>query len=107
RGLAEQAGLQIETERYWFQWTCPAKLIIRMLEGALHLKPELPAIPARPVNRAFYMLSRLEHKTLGKMPFPFGTSLMVLARKSASPPAQQPAQANLSGISAVDVERKP
>jgi hypothetical protein len=33
------------------------------------------------MNRIFYQISRLEQKTLSRLPMPFGSSLLVVGRK--------------------------
>ncbi len=81
RDLARQAGLPLETERYFFQWTCPVKLMVRVVEQLFGLQPKIPSIPLRWINQSLYFVSRLEQKTLGALPVPFGSSLLVIGRK--------------------------
>jgi SAM-dependent methyltransferase len=81
RVLARQAGLRIQTERYFFQWVFPLKLATRVGERLMGLPPKPPAVPPRWVNGLLYGLSRLEQKTWGALPLPFGSSLMVLGGK--------------------------
>lgn len=83
RDLARQAGLRIETARYFFQWVFPAKLAARAGECVFHLQPKPPAVPPRWINEALYALSRAEERTLGALPCPFGSSLMVMGSKPA------------------------
>lgn len=82
RKLAGRAGLRIETERYLFQWTFPAKLVIRAGERLFRLHPRIPSIPPRWLNHSLYLFSRFEQKTLGALPVPFGSSLLVLGGRS-------------------------
>ena len=82
RALAGQAGLSIQSERYFFQWLVPCKLATRVLEGALHLQPRPASVPAGWVNTLLYLLSRLEQSTWGALPWPFGSSLLVWGRKA-------------------------
>ncbi len=84
RKLARRAGVRIDAARYLFQWTFPAKLATRLGERLFHRQPKPPGIPPSWVNEALYKLSRLEERTLGALPCPFGTSLMVVGSKSAS-----------------------
>jgi SAM-dependent methyltransferase len=79
--VARQAGLRIESERYFFQWVFPVKLVCGVVERGLGLQPKPPRLPTHWINRGLYYLSRLEQKTWGKLLMPFGSSLMVLARK--------------------------
>jgi 2-polyprenyl-3-methyl-5-hydroxy-6-metoxy-1,4-benzoquinol methylase len=81
RELAQQVGLRIESEQYLFQWIFLAKLLLRVVERVFRLPPKIPEIPPRWANQSLYLLSRLEQKTLGVLPVPFGSSLLVLGRK--------------------------
>jgi len=81
RDLARQAGLPLETERYFFQWTCPVKLMVRVVEQLFGPRPKIPSVPPRWINRSLYFVSRLEQKTLDALPVPFGSSLLVIGRK--------------------------
>jgi SAM-dependent methyltransferase len=79
--IAEKAGMVIEDERYWFQWTVPVKLVQRAVEYLFGCKPVSPRIPFRPLNTALYLLSRCELALAKRISFPFGSSLFVLGRK--------------------------
>lgn len=83
--LARRAGLQVETARYLFQWVFPAKLAARVGERLFHLQARPPGIPPRWINRALYSLSRLEERTVGSLPWPFGSSLMVMGSRPTAP----------------------
>lgn len=76
--LAEQAGLRIESLRYFFRWTFAAKLGTRLMERLVPGEPAPPAIPPRPVNAALYGLSRAEELLVGGLPLPFGSSLLAV-----------------------------
>ncbi|MFQ5743489.1 MAG: class I SAM-dependent methyltransferase [Acidobacteriota bacterium] len=78
RQLARAAGLRIDRETYFFYWTCPVKLAARLVERALGLRPRLPRVPPRWLNGSLYLLSRLEQRTLGSLPVPFGSSLLIV-----------------------------
>ena len=82
RTVARQAGLDIQAERYFFQWLFPIKLATRVLERILGLKPQPAGVPLGWINTPLYLLSRLEQNTWGALPWPFGSSLMVWAKKS-------------------------
>jgi 2-polyprenyl-3-methyl-5-hydroxy-6-metoxy-1,4-benzoquinol methylase len=86
--LAQAAGLDVVEARYFFRWTAAAKLVARAREALLPTTPALPRVPASPINRALYLISRLEEALLGGVPLPFGSSLLVVGRASA---AQAPA----------------
>jgi SAM-dependent methyltransferase len=77
----EGAGLETIATRYFFFWTCPVKLLIRLKEGVLRGPSEMARVPASFVNRALYSLSRLEEASLGRLPVPFGSSLLYVGRR--------------------------
>jgi SAM-dependent methyltransferase len=76
--LAGRAGLRIDESRYFFHWTAVAKLATRLKEALIPGEPASPAVPPAPVNRALYALSRIEERLLGRVPLPFGSSLLVV-----------------------------
>jgi 2-polyprenyl-3-methyl-5-hydroxy-6-metoxy-1,4-benzoquinol methylase len=81
RQLARQAGLEIQAERYFFQWLFPVKLATRIMEHAMAPQPRPARVPPRWINTPLYLLSRLEQNTWGALPWAFGSSLMVCGRK--------------------------
>ncbi|MGD0417586.1 MAG: class I SAM-dependent methyltransferase [Terriglobales bacterium] len=81
REQVKATGLKIEEERYLYHWTVPVKLGVRAAERILHLRPRLPDAAGGWMNRIFYQISRLEQKTLSRLPMPFGSSLLVVGRK--------------------------
>jgi 2-polyprenyl-3-methyl-5-hydroxy-6-metoxy-1,4-benzoquinol methylase len=81
RRIAQQAGLEIEAERYFFQWLFPLKLATRVVERLLPLQPKPPDIPARWINALLYRVSLFEYETLSPLPVPFGSSLLVVGKK--------------------------
>lgn len=78
--LAGRAGARVEEARYFFVWTSPLKLAQRLKESVSRARPETPRIPPPWLNRALYRLSRLEHRALGRLPLPFGSSLLAILR---------------------------
>jgi trans-aconitate methyltransferase len=84
RTIAQQAGLQIQQQRYAYHWTYPVKLGVRLVERLLRLKPTPAAVPVSPINKALYWLSRVEQKALSALPVPFGSSLIVVGAKGSS-----------------------
>jgi SAM-dependent methyltransferase len=84
RELARAAGLRADLERYFFHWTFPAKLVTRAAEAVLRPKPVPARVPPRWVNAPLYALSRLEQRTLGVVPLPFGSSLMVVGGRAGT-----------------------
>jgi SAM-dependent methyltransferase len=83
--VAGRAGLRIDHTRYLFQWTCPVKLAVRVKERLVRTRPPLPGVPPRWINRALYHLSRVELATYGRLPLPFGSSLLVVGGKGPAP----------------------
>lgn len=83
--VADQAGFQIQRERYFYHWTFPVKAGLRTLESLFPWKPEPPKIPSGWINEALFWISRIEQKTLSALPIPFGTSLLAVGgRRKAS-----------------------
>jgi SAM-dependent methyltransferase len=76
--LAAEAGLRVDESRYFFHWTALAKIGTRLKEALVPGDPAFPSVPPEPVNRALYGLSRLEDRMLGRIPVPFGSSLLVV-----------------------------
>lgn len=78
RALASAAGLRIVEARYFFRWTALAKLATRVAEAVVTGTPTAPVVPAAPLNRALFALSRLEERLIGSVPVPFGSSLLIV-----------------------------
>lgn len=83
RELAREAGLATDHERYFFQWTCPVKLASRVVERVLRREPKPASVPPAWINESLYHVSRLEAALLGRLPMPFGSSLLVIGRPQA------------------------
>jgi 2-polyprenyl-3-methyl-5-hydroxy-6-metoxy-1,4-benzoquinol methylase len=84
--LLRAAGCRVLTLEYFFHWTFPAKLMVRLAESLgsrRHAAPALPGIPPPRVNRALYRMSRLEQVHLGTWRLPFGSSLLAVATPMA------------------------
>ncbi len=82
--LLQQAGFATLEERYWYQWTCPAKLAIRLVESVFRRPPTVARVPPAWMNWPLYWMSRMEQQTLGKIGIPFGSSLMVYCKKQVA-----------------------
>lgn len=78
--VSKEAGLRITQERYLYHWTCPVKMALGMVERALRLPPKPAHVPVGWINQTLYGLSRLEQKTVSRLPVPFGSSLLAIAR---------------------------
>jgi SAM-dependent methyltransferase len=81
RKLAHAAGLHIARERYFFHWTFPVKLLVRLKEAIQQRPPEPEGVPPAMVNKALYALSRVEQAMLGHLRPPFGSSLLVVGTR--------------------------
>jgi len=79
--LLQRAGFKTLDERYWFQWTCPVKLVIRVYERIFKRPPTAARVPPVWINRPLFWFSRAEQRTLGAIGMPFGSSLMVYCVK--------------------------
>jgi len=83
--IARRAGFVVASRRYFYHWLYPAKIATRALEALRpSAEPKPPALPARWVNQALYVVSRAEQWLTRALPLPFGSSLLVIARKPAS-----------------------
>jgi trans-aconitate methyltransferase len=80
--LARDAGMRVDSTRYFFHWTCPVKLAQRLKELVVPGVPAPVAIPPRWANSALYGLSRLEQMLLQPFPVPFGSSLLLVGRRA-------------------------
>jgi 2-polyprenyl-3-methyl-5-hydroxy-6-metoxy-1,4-benzoquinol methylase len=85
RELARDAGLAVDHERYFFQWTCPVKLASRLVESVLRREAKPASVPPAWINEPLYQLSRVEAALLGRLPMPFGSSLIVIGRAASAP----------------------
>ncbi len=93
RTLLEGEGFRITEQGYFFHGLWGAKLLVRAYETLSPREPQVPKVPATWINQLLYRFSRLEQATLGRLPMPFGSSLIVLAR-NASREASQVLAAN-------------
>ena len=78
RSVAQQAGMRIDHERYWFQWMFPIKVITGVAERVSRRPPAPARIPAPWLNRLLYGWSRLERSLLDPLRLPFGSSLLAI-----------------------------
>jgi SAM-dependent methyltransferase len=78
--LARRAGARVEICRYFFHWTVPIKLGLRLKEAVTRPSLEPPRIPPARLNRALYRLSLLEQKAFSRWSVPFGSSLLAVLR---------------------------
>jgi SAM-dependent methyltransferase len=86
--LLTDAGFAAASMRYFYFWTCPLKLLIRFKERALRRPSAVAHVPPAVINRALFALSVVEQETLGRLPVPFGSSLICVGRRFADEPDQ-------------------
>jgi 2-polyprenyl-3-methyl-5-hydroxy-6-metoxy-1,4-benzoquinol methylase len=79
--LAKSANMEVIEQRYFFIWLFAAKLLTRMRESIASPDAKVPSVPARAINRALFLLSRLEEKVTRILPAPVGSSLLVVGKK--------------------------
>ena len=80
--LARNAGMRIDSMRYFFQWTCPVKLAQRLTEHIVPGVPDVARLPPRWANRSLYLVSRLEQSLFQSFRIPFGSSLLVVGGRA-------------------------
>ena len=80
--MATRAGLRLDRRRYFFHWTFAAKLVARAIESISTPEAKSPRVPPAPINMLLYGLSRLEQVSLGWLPVPFGSSLLVVGGRA-------------------------
>lgn len=83
--VAHESCLKVREARYFYHWTCPMKLGLALAERVFKMRPELPSVPAGWLNETLYWISKVEQKTLSKLPVPFGSSLIVVGAKGGRP----------------------
>lgn len=84
--LVEDAGLQVERISFLFASLVPLMLVVRMGQKMLRLvrRPEIDSellVPPAPINGALSWLLRREAALARRVPMPFGSSLMMVAKK--------------------------
>lgn len=76
--VAAHAGVATRERRYLFHWLFPLKLLTRLKEAAVPRPPRMPEVPPATLNRLLYGICRLEQRTWGHLPWPFGSSLVAV-----------------------------
>jgi SAM-dependent methyltransferase len=84
RSVARDAGLQIESDNYFFHWLFPVKMLTRISENILGSRPRPPRLPPRRINQALYWFSLLENRALSGGRLPFGSSLLVFGSRMSA-----------------------
>jgi SAM-dependent methyltransferase len=74
-------GLELLDSRYLFHAIFGPKLAVKLLNRGRARKVEQHHVPPPTINRAMRAVCVLEHRTLGRLRVPFGTSVLAVARK--------------------------
>lgn len=82
--LIRRAGGEIRHAQYFYRWLFPFKLAAHFKEALLPAKPATPGLPPRWLNGLLFRMSRLEQKTFGAVPLPFGSSLLAVVRRRSA-----------------------
>lgn len=82
QGLIRGSGLEVVHARYFFAWLALPKWVLARTERWFRAQPRAPAVPVAPLNTAVYALSRLEQVLVGNRRLPFGSSAVVVARRT-------------------------
>ncbi len=80
--LVREPGLQIIDSRYFFAWLAILKWGVAHVERVARPAPKPPTVPFGPFNAAALGLSRIEQRFLGDSHPLFGSSALVVARRS-------------------------
>lgn len=84
--VVEPAQARLLETRYFFRWMAPLKLAVRAKEALFGARPTTPAIPPDWLNRLLGAISNAEERAVGRLPIPFGSSLLAVARREAGAP---------------------
>ncbi len=84
--LANRTPLRIDRSQYFFHWLVPLKIGVRLKEALVATDPSPPTVPPAIVNKAMYGLSRVEQNLWGRLPLPFGSSLLIVGGSSRNDP---------------------
>lgn len=82
--LLRQAGGDVQQARYFYLWMSPLKLAAHFKELLFPVTPATPGIPPPWLNGLLYGLSRLEQRTVGRLPLPFGSSLLAVCGRASA-----------------------
>ena len=83
RALSRLADFEIRYDQYLFQWLFFAKMLVRLKEKVFDRTPTVPRIPASWINKTLFHLTYTEYHLFRRFSVPFGSSLLVIGRKSA------------------------
>lgn len=79
--LASEAGMRVLKCQYFFHWMFPIKLFLHLKERSFGARRKIPKSPPPFLNEILFRLSIGEQKLLGRLPIPFGNSIIVAGQK--------------------------
>ena len=81
--VANQAGMHIESMRYFFHWLFFIKAVVHLKEKlAKPERPETPTIPPGWINGLLTTASEIENSLLARLAIPFGGSLLAIGERA-------------------------
>ncbi len=81
RAAADAAGLELVRMEYFFGWTVPMKLLVRLKEALVAPGAEEVGTPAAPVNGLLEAVCRAEQAMARWTGLPVGSSLLAVLRR--------------------------
>jgi len=82
--LARRVGMRIDRARYFFHALFLAKLAVRASERLTRGAPAPAEVPPGWINHTAYLASRLEQRLSGRLPLPFGSSLLIVGGRGSA-----------------------
>lgn len=84
-GLLRQSGYEVVFSSYYNFWLFPLIAAVRFAKNTFGLKdsPDLAMPPPAPINSLLALIFASERLVLGKIPLPFGVSIIALCRKTS------------------------
>ena len=74
-----KAGLKIVKMHYFYHWTFPAKLLVRLKEAIINAPPASAQVPTPWVNKTCQTMCQIEQRLITPLCLPFGSSLFAIA----------------------------
>jgi SAM-dependent methyltransferase len=85
--LLRGAGFEVLVDRYYFFWSALPLLGRKLLFRAKDADDsKFINVPPAPVNRLLHIASAIDHHVTSKLPAPFGSSIIAVARKPGAQP---------------------
>ncbi len=79
-GALRSAGFSVSYTTYFFASVLPLAMVMRLLDRFRTGEHDTGSgVPPKPINEALYGLSQLERRVMGRVPTPFGLSILAEA----------------------------